>query len=264
MADLRAALRLTILILGTAVLWLTAWAISRSRATRAVRRLRLFGVWARFVAQTIGLRCRVDGHPPRGGGLLVTNHLSYVDVVVLAALSDATFVAKSEVAGWPILGPLCRFVGTVFIRRARGEAVTSALAEMEDALDRGRLVVLFPEGTSTDGQQVLPFRPALLEAARLTDRPIGWAALSYFTAPDLPPASRAVCWWGDMTLVDHLYRLVQLPAIRVHVTFGAMEPAAAADRKQLAHALREAVTSARHDHALDAGEAVAVGALAVQ
>lgn len=264
MADLRAALRLSILIVGTAALWLTAWMISGSRRTRAARRLRLFGCWARFVAQTIGLRCRIEGQPPRGAGLLVANHLSYVDVVVLAALSDATFVAKAEVAGWPIVGSLCRFVGTVFVRRAGGEAVTSALMEIEAALDRGRLVVIFPEGTSTDGRQVLPFRPALLEAARLTDRPIGWAALSYFTASDLPPATRAVCWWGDMTLVDHLYRLLQLPAIRVHVTFGAVETAGAADRKQLARALHEAVMSARHDHTRDAGEAVAVGALAVQ
>ncbi len=263
-ADLRAAWRLIVVCAVTFGLAAFAWIISRAPATREARVLWLFGCWARIVLRVIGLRCRVDGTPPRGAGLLVANHLSYVDVVVLAALSEVTFVAKAEVAGWPIVGSLCRFVSTVFVRRARGEAVTSALGEIEAALAKGRLLVLFPEGTSSDGRQVLPFRPALLEAARLTDRPIGWAALSYFTAPELPPAAQSVCWWGDMTLVDHLYRLLQLPEIRVHVTFGAMESAARADRKRLAVALQEAVIAARQEHSREANQAVTAGALAVQ
>lgn len=267
MADLRAAFRLLLLVLGTFALWLTAWIISRAPRTRTARRLRLFACWARFVSRTINLRACVDGAPPREAGLLVANHLSYVDVIVLAALADVTFVAKAEVAGWPIVGRLCRFVGTLFVRRTRGEAVSSALGEIEAALAQGRLVVLFPEGTSTDGRQVLPFRPALLEAARLTARPVGWAALSYVVPARAgqrrPSAEEAVCWWGDMTLVGHLYRLLQLPEIRVHVTFGAMA-AAPPERKALARQLHAAVTAARLAHQRDTGQPEAVAALALQ
>lgn len=193
----------------------------------------------------VDVRC--GGAPANQPHLLVANHLSYLDILVLASTGHLTFVAKHEVASWPIVGSMCRFVDTVFVRRARGAAVNDALEAMVRALRMGRTVVLFPEGTSSDGREVLPFYSPLLEAARRAECPVGWAALAYDTPEDPGSETETVCWWGDMTLPGHLWRLLQLPAIEADVTFGdLLEPSD--DRKALAADLRAAIVAARRSN----------------
>jgi 1-acyl-sn-glycerol-3-phosphate acyltransferase len=133
------------------------------------------------------------------------NHLGYLDILMLATQVDAPFVAKAEVAHWPVIGLLCRSVGTIFIDRARKRDLPRVIDEMVAALQRGRRVIFFPEGTSTSGATVLPFRSPLFEATIRTGVPVRYASLAYCTPKGAPPAHQVVCWWGDMTFIDHVY-----------------------------------------------------------
>jgi hypothetical protein len=231
---LLAATRLTLIVSGTSAFWTGAalWIACADDRKRRARRAAARRAWARYVLWVMGVDLRLVGALASEGHLLVSNHLSYLDILVLASIGDMTFVAKDDVASWPIVGSMCRFVETVFVRRSRGAAVSDALEAI------GRVLA------SSDGRDVLPFYSPLLEAARRAQRPLGWAALAYHT-PERPGSeSETVCWWGEMTLVGHFWRLLQLPAIEVDVTFGElMEPGD--DRKALAADLRAAIIAAR-------------------
>lgn len=213
--------------------------------------------WARCSAWTLGMRVRVEGTPPKRPFLLVANHLSYVDVLVLGSQLGCVFVARGDVGSWPFIGRMCRAGGTIFVRRDSKRDLARVISQMEEALNRDRSVVLFPEGTSSAGDQVLPFRPSLLEVAA-GSRPVWYASLSYETPKSAAPAGTAVCWWGDMTFVDHLIRLFALPGFEARLRFG-QEAIQAGDRKELAAKLHQAVsgqfrpTSDRVPAALDSG-----------
>jgi 1-acyl-sn-glycerol-3-phosphate acyltransferase len=204
-----------------------------SSTPRDALRARLFRVWSRGVARILGLEIAASGEAPRGEFLLVANHLSYLDVVVLGSLLEATFVAKAEVARWPVVGIVSRSVQTVFIDRGRKRDLLRVLPLLERRLRSGGSVVLFPEGTTSDGSGVLPFKSSLFEVAVRTRRPAHVASLSYSTPAGAPHPARAVCWWGDMTFWTHLTELLRLPGLKARVEFAPV-PLFAADRKRLA------------------------------
>lgn len=233
----RAAARLVALCLMTAALC-AAWvggaaALFMSRSARARCRGLLFRLWGRAAAAGIGMRLEVRGVAPRPPFLLVVNHLGYADVVALAARCECVFVAKREVAAWPVVGRLCRSVRTIFIDRRSRRDIPRALSLIESALDEGAGVVLFAEGTSTRGRRVLPFKSPLLEAAARRGLPVHYASLSYRTPPGEAPADSSVCWWGDMTFPVHFFGLLKLKGFRADLAFG--EAAiVGGDRKALA------------------------------
>lgn len=237
MSRLRCALRLPVLLVATAALF-SIWVLSRPLALvstkLALRAHRaLFRGWARAMARVLRLEIRVEGTPPAPPFLLVTNHLGYVDVVTLASLVDARFLSRADVAHWPIVGVLARAMGTLFIDRARKSELPDVAGAIAAVLARGEGVVLFPEGTSSDGSDVLPFRASLFEVAVRSGVPVTTATLSYRTPAGSPPAATAVCWWGDMTFGKHFLELLALPAITVQVEFGA-RGLHGSDRKLLA------------------------------
>jgi 1-acyl-sn-glycerol-3-phosphate acyltransferase len=243
---LRAVSRIVALCLTTAclyLLWLgvAPFVLFSSNASRSWRST-IFRAWARAVARIAGMRTSVRGVAPRGAFFLVSNHLSYMDIVVLAARLDCVFVAKSEVASWPVIGLLCRSVNTIFVNRRNRRSIPRVLKSVEHALASGSGVVLFAEGTSTRGQTVAPFRPSLLEIAARERSRVHFAALSYRTPPAEAPAHESVCWWGDMTFPAHLYGLFKLPCFDVSLTFGD-EPILEDDRKVLAKRLWTAVSA---------------------
>jgi len=179
---------------------------------------------------------RVDQHgrPPARPFLLVSNHLGYLDIAVLAATTGGcVFVSNHEVAEWPVWGPLSRMGGTIFVDRSRPRDALRVLGRMRKALERGEGVVVFPEGTSSGGAAVLPLRSALLAGAAREGIPVHWAVLSYRTPPGSPPASEAVCWWGRMTFVPHVVGLARLPRIDATLVWGD-EAVVGDDRKALA------------------------------
>lgn len=203
-------------------------------------RARVQQVWARGLCRILCVRVRVHGEPPRGAFLLVANHLSYVDILVLGGLFPCTFVAKAEIARWPVLGLLARASGTLFVERENKRALRSVNRRLVARLEQGQGLVLFPEGTSTAGERVLPFRPALLEPAAALGLPVRYAALRYATPPGERAPAEVVCWWGDMTFGAHVLELLRLAHVEAFVHFGP-EPIADPDRKTLAARLWAAV-----------------------
>jgi len=204
-------------------------------------RSRLFGLWCTAMHPVLGLRVTTTGPMPTAPFLLVSNHLSYVDVIVYGAKLRAAFVAKSEVAGWPVVGPLARWVGTIFVDRRVRRDVTRVNASTEAALDDGLGVVVFAEGTSSAGDEVLPFRSSLLEPAARADHPLVAAAIGYRTPPGSPPARDVVAWWADMTFTGHFLTLLTLPRVEARVSFAPAEPIDA-DRHALADRLHRTVS----------------------
>jgi len=237
---LRLAAILGVTLLSNLVLEAGSLVVGRRR--RPAWGHRVFRAWSRWLGRLIGQRVVVTGTPPRAPFLLVSNHLSYVDVLLLGGAASGSFVAKQEIASWPLVGHLCRTVGTVFIDRGAKRDLVRVAREVEAALEEGKGVVVFPEGTTGDGSGLLPFKASLLEVAAAGNRPVWWATVRYETAPHLPPASRVVCWTGGQKLVPHALRLLALPGHRAHVHFGA-EPVRDDDRKRLAQRIRQAMAA---------------------
>lgn len=221
--------------------WVTlAWAgVRASRKSRQCRARRLSLACARGL-RVLGVEVQAIGPVPHGG-LLVANHVSYLDMLVLASLAPATFVAKSEVASWPVFGRLARLSGAVFVRRSMRLGVRSALAQMREVLQAGGLTVLFPEGTSSDGDQVLPFHPALL--ASVPAGGVVHVAHLIYKVPGAD-AGRLVAYWGRMLFGAHLLRLLCLRRIGVEIRF-ARCTGLPHDRKARAIHLRQAVLDLR-------------------
>ena len=194
--------------------------------------------WGRAMARVVGMRIRVEGAP--GRGFLVANHLSYMDIIVLGAVTGSGFVSKAEVAGWPGLGIAARSAGPLFLDRQRKRELVKIASQMRDRISHGQSLCLFPEGTSSKGEEVLAFRSSLLEPAARAGIPVGYASLHYATPPGETPAYLSVCWWGEMTLAPHLLTLLAMPSFEATVAFGA-EPIADPDRKALAANLHRAV-----------------------
>jgi len=188
------------------------------------------------------MKVNARNSPPASPFLLVSNHLSYVDIVVLESQVDCAFIAKSEVAGWPILGLICRTLNTIFIDRKKKRDILKAMARAETTMNRGLGVVLFAEGTTTAGQMVSPFRSSLLEFAARRHMPVHYASISYVVPSDEAPVEESVCWGRDITFPAHVFRLLQLPEFEANLVFG-LQPILSDDRHVLAAELWSAVSA---------------------
>ena len=197
--------------------------------------------WSQFACRVLGIRVATRGSMPRSG-LLVCNHLSYLDVLALGSIQPCVFVAKRDVAGWPFFGWLARAAGTIFVDREHRFSSTAVVDLIHDAIRGGSVVVLFPEGTSSDGATVLPFKSALLESAVQLRCPVTAACIDY--AIDHGSVSDEVCYWRDMTLVPHLLNLFFKREIRSNCGF-ALAKTRSGNRKQIAGELREEIVSMR-------------------
>src|SRR5437762_521245 len=197
--------------------------------------------WSRFACRVLGIRVTTRGSMPQSG-LLVCNHLSCLDVVVLSSIGRWVFVAKRDVAAWPLFGWLAHAAGTIFVDRERRLASVDVVDRVREAIAGGSLVVLFPEGTSSDGSTVLPFKSSLLESAVQVGCPVGTAAIAY--SLDHGSVADEVCYWRDMTLLPHLVNLFFKREVRSKCSFS--DPKIrVGDRKQIARALHDEVVSMR-------------------
>ena len=180
---------------------------SRARARRWVKR-----VWGRGVMRVTGVRVVTEGQAPPAGVLVVSNHLGYLDIPVLDSVTPMVFVARADLRRWPFWGFMATVGGTIYVDRATKRDVLRVRREMREALDRGENVIVFPEATSTAGETMLPFKPALLSDAAAGRNPVHWLTLSYRTPPGGPTARDRVCWWGDSTFLPHVLGLFALRA----------------------------------------------------
>lgn len=227
---------LTILF-GLAAMWVLR-RLGRTQAARGVPR-----VACRFMLAVIGLRCRVTGRAMTHRGAVVANHAGWVDILTLRAFQDVTFVSKDDVANWPGIGAMARIVGTIFIRRDPKLAAAQQ-AELAGHIKNGERILVFPEGTSTDGCRVLPFKSTLFQTFFDPDLAGVWVqpVTVVYTAPE-GQDPRFYGWWGDMDFGPHFMRvLASLRRGRVDIVFH--EPLSVADfpsRKALATAAENAV-----------------------
>lgn len=200
--------------------------------------------WLQRVARRhfkwMGLRIKVDGPIPRSG-LIVCNHLSYLDIVVLSTVCGCAFVSKKEVAGWPVFGAYATLGGSIYVDRERRGTVAETAAQMDGHLAAGVPLVLFPEGTSSGGEGVMPFKTPLFEPVVHLGAPVAAAALHY-TLADGGSVPDEVCYWADMTLVPHLLNLVRKREIGVHLTFS-VSRIRTGTRKELAVELHDEVST---------------------
>jgi lyso-ornithine lipid O-acyltransferase len=251
MATLRAAgitaVFLTVSLLLMPVQWLAV-------RLHAGWQRRLPHLYHRFICRLMGARVTVLGTPVAGGVLLTANHSGWLDIPILSAVTPVSFIAKQEVNQWPFFGTLARLQRTVFIRRERSKALEDR-DNIRRRLTAGDALVIFPEGTSGDGNHVKPFKSALLSAAELAlgdgadgvarHAPVQPVSVSYVGLHGLPMGRENrpfFAWYGDMDLVSHLWEALGRGPVDVVVEFH--EPLTideAGGRKELATAAETAV-----------------------
>ena len=242
---LRSILRLAVFLpfsMLVELVWILGWLPARVAGRGEAWRGGCFRFWSRFCLFLFGVKVDLRGEVPTAAGLVVSNHLSYLDVVLMAAHMPCAFVAKSEVRAWPVIGLLAASMGTVFVDRGNKRDILRVTKILEKRIAAGQTVVVFPEGTSSAGNEILPFRPPLLDPFARMGLPVRYAALRYQTGPGDPPAGTSVAWWGEMEFPSHFFRLLGLSEIEARLVFG---PAGlkAPDRKLLAARLEEAVAT---------------------
>jgi 1-acyl-sn-glycerol-3-phosphate acyltransferase len=216
-------------------------------------RRRVPGLYHRLICRLLRVKTRVVGQPDRASPLLVVaNHVSWLDIPIITAHLPAVFVAKSEVAAWPVLGLLARLQRTVFVARERRYQTGAATREMALRLAEGDPVVLFAEGTSSDGNRVLPFRSSLVGAAHAL------LADATHTQVFLQPLTIAytglhgvrlgrvhrprLAWYGAMELAPHIAGVIRAGAVEAALIWGEPIPCApGSDRKELTRALEREV-----------------------
>jgi len=178
---------------------------------------------------------------PARGAVIVSNHLSYMDILLMAAVTPVVFVSKKEVRHWPVFGWFAEKAGTRFIDRSKRGDVRRIADEIGPVMQAGLTVVLFLEGTTTDGSGVLPFKSSLLEPLVT----YGWKIVPAAVHYEVPPGrsvAQEICWWGDMTLAPHLLNFTTLPWVRAKIAWG-LATTASGDRKLLAESLHEQVSA---------------------
>jgi len=196
MKNLRAAVRLVLFVTSTLGLY-SIWFVARVFIPNKIYwRQVIFGAWTKSFVQISNMKIKVIGTPPKPPFFLVTNHLSYTDIAAIRAVAKGIFVAKSEVEEWFLAGRIVRDMGTIFINRTNRRDIPRAGEQIIERLDAGEGVVVFPEGTSTKGEAVLPFNSSFLEFAARTDVPVSFASISYRTPPGELPASLAA--WASV------------------------------------------------------------------
>ncbi len=240
MRNIRATIRMVLFVTSTLGIY-GVWFVLRIFIPNKIYwRQVIFAAWTSAFARISKMTIEVIGTPPKPPFFLVTNHLSYTDMAAIRAVVKGVFVAKAEVETWPLAGRICRDMGTIFIDRKNRRDIPRAGELIIERLDAGEGVIVFPEGTSTKGEEVLPFNSSFLEFAARKDIAVHYAAITYSTPPGEMPAHLAACWWEDISFFAHLWRLFKVTGYTATITFGE-SPIKNADRKLLATELRNQV-----------------------
>lgn len=195
--------------------------------------------WHGRVARILKLEITWSGHKPHPPALIVANHVSWLDIIVIGHLTPACFLSKDEVRRWPVIGWLAARAGTLFIKRGGGQA--SAIGQsIGELLGRDGLLTLFPEGTTTDGREVRPFFSRLFAASIDTGTPIVPTSIRYHIEGGFDPVAPYI---DDQTLGANMLGLMRRPRNQVHVHFGTPIGHHGSDRKGLAEAARKAIVA---------------------
>jgi lyso-ornithine lipid O-acyltransferase len=247
MARLRATAILAVFLIVTLAAMPVQWLFIKL----GLRAARTFpGQYHRLVCALFGIHIRIAGKPVTGEGvLLVANHTSWADILIFSAATPLCYVSKAEVARWPFFGTLARLQRTVFVERERRSTTGQARDVIRERLMAGETLLLFPEGTSNDGNRVLPFKSALLGAAEavlasgrhVAVQPVSAAFTQLHGLPMGRENRPLFAWYGDMEMVPHLWEAILAGPIEVVVQFHPPLSLDEMDRKTLAIRARQVI-----------------------
>lgn len=196
--------------------------------------------WGASVARILGITITVNGSPPKPPFFLVSNHVSYVDVWILFSQLDCTFIAKSDVRDWPVIGFILASCGVLFIDREKRSDVARVNEVVSNELNSSQGIVLFPEGTTSAGADILPFKSSLFQFPASQNLPVHCASIHYETPEYEKPAYQSVCWWDDTPFFKHLFYLFMMKEFSATVTFSA-DVVRNSDRKVLARSSEKVI-----------------------
>ncbi len=210
----------------------TVWeGLSRSQRDAANR------AWSGQLLRILGLHLRVEGQPRPGAKLVVSNHVSWLDIVAINAVVPSRFVSKAEVAHWPLIGRLVTYAGTLYLVRERRRDAMRVLGLMSQAMKDGDTVAVFPEGTTGPGDHLMHFHPNLLQSAIDAQVPVQPVVIRY--SDPLHRFSPSPAYVGDMTLMQSLWWVVSAKKVTIHVSLLAAHSVSHADRRALATLLHQ-------------------------
>ena len=214
------------------------------RISQEQRQLRI-QVWSAQMLTCLAITLVVKGqHVITGPVLLMSNHISWLDITALHAARFCRFVSKADIKKWPVIGTLATGVGTLFIERESRRDAMRVVQHMSERLRAGDVIGVFPEGTTSDGQSLLPFHANLFQAAIAADAPVQPVALQ-FVELATGKLSLAPCYINDDTLAQSVWRTLMMPKIAVKITFGAPQWAEGRTRRQWAEAVRADIEALR-------------------
>lgn len=202
------------------------------------QRDQLKSLWFKCFNALIGLRISQEGNPLEKTSFLVSNHVSWVDIAVLSHFFPAYFVAKNDILSWPVIGYLAKQGGTIFIRRGDKKQVMATAERMVWLIKQNSTVIVFPEGTTTSGDDVLPFHASLFQPALLTKANIQPVALHYLNE------SKALApFIGDDAFLPHMLRILSMDKVEVRVVFLPVINTAGKSRQAVCNEARELITN---------------------
>lgn len=246
---------LAIAIVLVASLPMAAWQVMALRSNDRIDDGRIPHLWHRMAVRLLGIRIHMRGAPSKQRPLLIaSNHISWSDIMVLGSLDEVHFIAKSEVAGWPIFGLLAKLQRSVFVERSQRRKSGEQASEIAKRMTNGDPMVLFAEGTTGDGNTLLPFKSTLFGAAKAALQAgasetvaIQPVAIAYTRLQGLPMDRRGrshIAWIGDIDLLPHVASLLREGALDVEVHFGEpIEVRPGDDRKKIAREVEASVKS---------------------
>lgn len=241
--NLRAPRRAVALGFALTVMFFRYWATRLRGPLTLEQRAEWMQFSGRIALWSLGIHYRVEGEPPTSG-IVVANHLSYLDIVIFSVAMRCFFVAKSEIGKWPYFGEAARSGGTMFVDRSSILSAERVAAEISERLALPIPILVFPEGTSTDGSSVLRFHSRLFEPAVRAQAPVTAAAIRYILADGAE--ERDLCWFGDEAFLPHLWKALGTPDFIAEIRFG--EPRIYGDRRVAAGKTREEVVAMREDN----------------
>jgi 1-acyl-sn-glycerol-3-phosphate acyltransferase len=241
------AIRAAIKLVGFIAMTLPGLPVQRALISLSEKGARRFPyLYHRAVARWLDIKVNIIGEPVQDRPCLIAcNHVSWLDIVVLSAVTPLSFIAKKEVNSWPGFGTLARLQRTVFIDRDRRHSTGSSRDEMQERLKAGETLVLFAEGTSSDGWRVLPFKSAYFAAAEIPDvvvQPVTLAYRGHWGTPMMRRRRPFFAWYGDMEMESHLWQALAQGPIEVDVVcHKPLTLAEAGNRKLLAKQAEDTV-----------------------
>jgi len=201
--------------------------------------------WALQFLALWGIHLRVLGQPVSNGpALMVANHISWLDILVIHAARHCRFVSKSDIRDWPLVGLLATGAGTLYIERTSRKDALRMVKDMASAMRLGDVVAVFPEGTTSDGRELLPFHANLIQAAIEADAPVQPMSIKFIDAQS-GETSFAPCYIGDDTLIGSMWRTLKAARIEAVVHFGELQAANGRDRRAWAQGLRQDIIRLR-------------------